>query len=314
LPDDLRAEVRRIGFPMLDTQVLRLDGNLLPGHSGAPLLDAQGQVVGIGSGGLERGAVGVGWAVRAQYLAQLRTSQDKPPVGGAVSQSAFATPEPSSGKGDDVIRCGDLTLIRRRVAPLGDIAASADDPPALQRLAEAAGVPLERLAADRFAIWTEPASAAGIVLPIRLPVQTDPSMCVIPSLAPTVRYLVRIVPLAGARGDSAWRERERAEERHSFDLIQRAVGAPVYADHPDTWTDQHAESGGLTVRRMFRATDAQGHLTRIYRSDAAGNGAYILSAVIETDAQSSQQTSNRNRNAWARGVFAINLSGFPRSN
>ena len=64
---------------------------------------------------------------------------------------------------------------------------------------------------------------------------------------------------------------------------------------------------------MFRATDAEGHLTRIYRSDAAGNGAYILSVVIETDAQPPEQTPIRNCNAWARGVFAINLSGFPQS-
>jgi hypothetical protein len=62
---------------------------------------------------------------------------------------------------------------------------------------------------------------------------------------------------------------------------------------------------------MFRATDAKGHLTRIYRSDAAGNGAYFLSAVIETDALPPEQTPLRIRNAWARGVFAINLSGVP---
>ena len=301
-------------FPALDTQVLRLDGNLLPGHSGAPLLNAHGQVVAIGSGGLERGAVGVGWAVRAQYLAQLRTSEDKLPAAGAVSQSAFATPEPSSGKGDDVIRCGDLTLIRRRIAPLGDIAASADDPAMLQRLAEAAGVPLDRLAANRFAIWTEPASAAGIVLPIKLPVQTDPSMCVIPSFAPSVRYLVRVVPLAGAKGDRAWHDRVRAEERHSFELIQQAVGTPVHADQPDTWQNRFDGAGDFTLRRMFRATDAQGHLIRIYRSDAAGNGAYILGVVIETDAQPPEHTPAPVRDAWARGVFAINLSGFPRSN
>ncbi len=313
LPDDLRADIRRIGFPALDTQVLRLDGNLLPGHSGAPLLDAQGRVVGIGSGGLERGAVGVGWAVRAQYLAQLPTSEDKVPSGAAVAHSAFATPEPSSGKGDDIVHCGGLPLVRRRIAPLGDIAASANNPAMLQRLAEDAHVPLDRLATDKFGIWTEPASAAGIILPIKLPVQTDPTMCVIPSFVSTIRYLVRVVPLAGTRGDPAWREKVLAEERHSFNLIQQAVGAAVHADQPDTWTDPHAAGGAFSVRRMFRATDAEGHLTRIYRSDAAGNGAYILSVVIETDAQPPEQTPIRNRNAWARGVFAINLSGFPQS-
>lgn len=184
---------------------------------------------------------------------------------------------------------------------MGDIAASADDQAMLQRLAEAAGVPLERLAGDRFAIWTEPASAAGIVLPIKLPVQTDPGMCVIPGFVPTVRYLVRVVPLAGTKGDRVWRDRVHAEERHSFQLIQQAVGAPVHADQPDTWVNLDAEVGEFTLRRMFRATDAQGHPMRIYRSDAAGNGAYILGVVVETDAQPPEQTQIRIRNAWAAG-------------
>jgi hypothetical protein len=314
LPDDLRAEVRGIGYPALDTQVLRLDGNLLPGHSGAPLLDAQGRVVGIGSGGLERGAVGVGWAVRARYLAQLQASNDAMPGAGAVAQSAFATPAPSSGKGDDVMRCGDLTLIRRRIAPLGDIAASADDPAMLQRLAVAARVPLEQVAENRFGIWTDPASAAGVVLPIKLPVQPGADLCVIDSFVPSVRYLVRVVALPGTNADPGWADRVRVEERRSADLIQQAVGGRTRVNQPDTWTDRHAEPGGFTVRRMFSATDAEGHVTRIYRSDAAGRGAYILGAVIETDARPPGQSPPRVRDAWARGVFAINLSGFPQSN
>jgi hypothetical protein len=103
----------------------------------------------------------------------------------------------------------------------------------------------------------------------------------------------------------------RAEERQSFELIQQAVGAPVHADQPDTWQNRLDEADDFTLRRMFRATDAQGRLMRIYRSDAAGNGAYILGVVIETDAQPPEHAPARVRDAWARGVFAINLSGFP---
>ena len=69
--DEVRHEVQQNGFPSLDVMVVRVDGNLLPGHSGAPIIDSSGRVIAIGSGGLERGAVGVGWAVRATYLAQL---------------------------------------------------------------------------------------------------------------------------------------------------------------------------------------------------------------------------------------------------
>jgi S1-C subfamily serine protease len=67
-------QLKSVGFPSLDTQVVRVDGNLLPGHSGAPLIDYQGNVAGIGDGGLERGTVGIGWATRPQYVDELLNS------------------------------------------------------------------------------------------------------------------------------------------------------------------------------------------------------------------------------------------------
>lgn len=48
--------------------VLRLNGDLQPGHSGAPILDRRGRVVGIGSGGLAGGTLGIGWAIPLQTV------------------------------------------------------------------------------------------------------------------------------------------------------------------------------------------------------------------------------------------------------
>lgn len=44
-------------------EVLSLQGHLLPGHSGAPVFDADLSVVAVGAGGLDRGRVGHGWAI-----------------------------------------------------------------------------------------------------------------------------------------------------------------------------------------------------------------------------------------------------------
>lgn len=43
--------------------VLNLQGDLLPGHSGAPILDLHGRVVAVASGGLKEGFVGISWAI-----------------------------------------------------------------------------------------------------------------------------------------------------------------------------------------------------------------------------------------------------------
>ena len=52
-----------------------LDGSLLPGYSGSPIVNEQGVLIGIGDGGLENGAGGVSWVIPAYHLAELSQSQ-----------------------------------------------------------------------------------------------------------------------------------------------------------------------------------------------------------------------------------------------
>ena len=49
--------------PAIGIPVLSLTGDIQPGHSGAPILDQAGRVVGIGNGGLKGGTVGIGWGI-----------------------------------------------------------------------------------------------------------------------------------------------------------------------------------------------------------------------------------------------------------
>ena len=58
----LRAALEKRKSPLLTKDVLKLQGNLVSGYSGAPVFDSQGQVIGIGQGGLQGGTVGIGWA------------------------------------------------------------------------------------------------------------------------------------------------------------------------------------------------------------------------------------------------------------
>ena len=57
-----RRELSERGSPSTGVLMLSLEGPFLPGHSGAPILDEDGAVIGIGNGGLKEGQAGHGWA------------------------------------------------------------------------------------------------------------------------------------------------------------------------------------------------------------------------------------------------------------
>ena len=90
LPGGVRKELERSGAIDLNLDIVRLDGHLLPGLSGAPIFDLTGHVVAVGSGGLKSGAASVSWAVPAAHLQALLTSGDRM-TGGQGSSHLFTT-------------------------------------------------------------------------------------------------------------------------------------------------------------------------------------------------------------------------------
>lgn len=63
VPPDLFMALQKRGSPSVATRVISLNGDLQPGHSGAPILDASRKVVGVANGGLAGGTVGIGWGI-----------------------------------------------------------------------------------------------------------------------------------------------------------------------------------------------------------------------------------------------------------
>ncbi len=64
IPDpEESVEFRNRHSPDVTIMVLNMQAQLLPGHSGAPILDADNQIIGIANGGLRGGTVGRSWAI-----------------------------------------------------------------------------------------------------------------------------------------------------------------------------------------------------------------------------------------------------------
>ena len=74
IPKKDKTALEKLGFPALDLNILYLEGSLLPGYSGAPIFDSQGRLIGVGNGGLEKGASNVSWIIPAKYLNELEIS------------------------------------------------------------------------------------------------------------------------------------------------------------------------------------------------------------------------------------------------
>lgn len=80
LEEDPRNALKLLGFPDQDISITSLEGDLVPGDSGAPIVDASGRVAAVGNGGLRGGTIGLGWAVPEDWLTKLLSSNEANPT------------------------------------------------------------------------------------------------------------------------------------------------------------------------------------------------------------------------------------------
>ncbi len=185
LPAHIRQEIQANGPWSLETGILRLDGNLVSGLSGAPLLGANGAVVAVGAGGLQDGAGGIVWAVRAAYLPRLQGAPiitATAPLGRST-RFAFADQAPQTALTQ--VSCGNFTLTRSRTMPLSLLRRYTDDPRGLELLMNTAGSALSPGGTDRFDIWVDLASGAALAVPERTQLVNGPVGC-FAAVSPTV--------------------------------------------------------------------------------------------------------------------------------
>lgn len=76
LDQDSISAIDAIGFPSLTQIVLSVEGGLVPGYSGAPIVDENGAVVALAQGGRQRGVTGFGWGVPSASISEFSLSDD----------------------------------------------------------------------------------------------------------------------------------------------------------------------------------------------------------------------------------------------
>lgn len=163
LPPDAKEKVRRSGSPSLSLRVFRLQGHLVPGLSGAPLIDRTGCVAAIGDGGLESGAVSISWALPVENIQRLlNSSENVNTIVASVTELYSAELDASPG---DTFSCGNMIFKKMRTRTYSQLATINDDPASMdniRQIAEIADLNVSQLAFD---VYVHSDSGATVVLP-----------------------------------------------------------------------------------------------------------------------------------------------------
>lgn len=177
LPARVRRELAQSGAIDLNLEVVRLDGHLLPGASGAPLITADGRVAAVGSGGLRSGAASISWAVPASHLNALLASREQPraQVGRRLA-GLFSTPY--AERTPEQIRCGGIGFVPIGTRSLLELSVSTDDPIGLNQLLARAALPQRFLEQIDYRIYTPVGAGAAIAIPTWMRVERRESVCV----------------------------------------------------------------------------------------------------------------------------------------
>ncbi|MEO8725321.1 MAG: serine protease [Acidobacteriaceae bacterium] len=198
VPEQTRKELAQRNSPSVDLQITDFQGSLLSGLSGAPILDARGEVVAIGDGGLENGTVGRSWGVPVSYLAQLMASNERPTA--LQGDPHLFAAETEVHPGGETVQCGSGSFTKARTIGFNEIMHSTDDPARLTQMVNLgfySGIDASRFSYD---IYQSPTGGAAFAVPAGARVQPvesgDRAGCVV-YVRPGIDMQIQMQPMRG---------------------------------------------------------------------------------------------------------------------
>jgi hypothetical protein len=311
--------------PSLQLTVTNIEGHLLPGLSGAPVLNHQNQVVAIGDGGLENGTVGISWGIPIQSLVQLMASTEVADRSSVVSPKVLFAAETEFKSHGEVI-CSGITLTKLRTVLFSDIAASTDSPLGLQQLVNYFGVDPRNLQYD---VYQHLPSGATMLVPAGGTLISKADGCTYSNVAtPTLVMRLQIAPV---NGDAQITQVAITQE------ITAGGGSPQnwVSDNSFTNVTPTTRADGLVVRRKafihidptLIGANTLPQDRYLFETLATRNGFEINTSILNNDSTVENNKKsltcrlvptlagcdqiNQLTDEWVRSVIAVHLATFP---
>lgn len=123
--------------PNPSIEILYLDGSLLPGFSGSPIIDNNGKLVGIADGGLEEGSSSISWGIKAGKLNTLLGSKESFPKSitcGIGTKSTFSSENLLEETNVQFIEYKQFKFIKTKTRTIQEMMQTIDDPEGLKQL------------------------------------------------------------------------------------------------------------------------------------------------------------------------------------
>ena len=129
IPTEHAAKLRKSNIPNVSLPVIHLMGTtLMPGYSGAPIANEKGELVAIGNGGLENGAIDISWGIHAKHLTSLEKAVGtKLPTTLASISEQYSAPVSTDAE-VPIIKSGAYEFVFKKTRSLEELMSSADAP------------------------------------------------------------------------------------------------------------------------------------------------------------------------------------------
>lgn len=236
LTQDVVSSLRAAQSPSPDIEIWSLDTPLAPGDSGAPIVDDQSRVIGVGDGGLERGPGESTWAIKIESAALLNTSTDSPGPPTQIKNLYAADVITGSGT---TLRCGDVDFTALRERPLASLIATSDDPTGFYQLGFLAFANIDKSGFE-YEVYNDRLSGAAVALPLHLELKSSDGICTGGLEGGAIEITVWAKKWAN--------EAEAQQQSVQFEHIM-THGRPSVLDNSFTYPMLITRPDGLRVRR-----------------------------------------------------------------